>query len=1129
MSGWSAASGRSRNARYGPLDFQMRAALITFVLALVFMTSARPEAATAEELFASFRSPPPEAWPHVWWHWMNGNVSAEGAQLDLEWMQRVGVGGVHIFSGALGREPKVVDPPLSFMSAEWRDIFDDAVGTAHDAGMQVGIAGSPGWSQTGGTFVAPQDAMKKYVWSATDIVGGRRFRGALAKPPVATGPFLGLAKPSAAKNLKEDVYADALVVAFPTPPAEQTAPAVFTSIAGPIDLAPLAAGDLSQSISLPIGEGGSAWLQAAYPEPTRLSALTIAIPTGADVEILAGDTPAALRRVSGDRVPADSGVFHPAPQQTLAFAPVTARLFRVVLNALPPAEPLPDLPPVLAQRPPPPDAFTIGGFRLESGARVHRFEAKAGFQTTVKDSARTLPQPADAVVDPARVLNLTDRLQADGRLDWTPPPGRWTVLRFGWTLTGQTNGPAEPEATGLEVDKLDPAAVTRYIDDYLALYADATGGRLGGHGVGTLLTDSWEAGFQNWTPALLDELERRRGYDPVPYTPVLTGRVVESADVSERFLWDFRLTLKELLADAHYRVIADALHARGMTYYTEAAGDNPRVLGDGMSLKARADIPTAEYWYRNFASGPGQLSLKADLEEAASAAHVYGKRLVAAEALTVAAGNDPWSFSPRMMKPVADEIFARGVNRFLLHSSRHQPLIDAKPGMTLAIFGQYFSRNETWADDAAPWMTYLARTSHLLQQGRYVADVAYFYGEDRNLAELFEHRLNTDVPPGYRYDYVNREALLTLLSVRDGRIVTPSGMSYRILYLPRHVTRLTGQALRKIRDLVEAGAVLVGPRPAGGLGLATSDAEIARLADEIWGEDERRIAVRSVGAGRVYPTLEAALGGENIVPDHRLAARDDAELLVLHRRTDETDIYFVSNQKDRAESVRGAFRVTGKAPEIWRAASGTAAPASFETQGDVTVVPLRLEPHEAVFVVFHKPTHAEARAVAARRETPLATLQGPWALNFGPGPAAPSPRTFDELISWHELPDPTVKYFSGSATYRKTVEVERGWLERGRSVLLDLGVVRELAVVTVNGRPIGTAWHAPYRLDVTEALEPGRNELEVRVVNLWPNRLIGDEQPNAEPVTFAPISPYTASSPLLPSGLLGPVRLIGVE
>jgi hypothetical protein len=1090
---------------------------VTVASVFVILHSA-PVAAASDALAAGFVDPPPAAKPRVWWHWMSGNVSAEGARLDLEWMQRVGVGGVHAFSGQGRGVVPVVPKLLPFMSEGWKAVFRQSLDQAHAAGMEVGIAGSPGWSETGGPWVAPADAMKKYVWSELVVEGGRPVQVPLPQPPHATGPFQG----AAMEQPKGAAYGDAAVIAFPTPALEQPLPAAaWTTGAGPVDLSTIGSDALSATpVKLTPSAGTrEVWLEATYPRPVTLGAVAFGVAEGAAVRIEADDGQGGLRTVMTGQVEPPLGVVdHAAAQMSLSFAPVTTRRLRIVLS-----------PPALSVRgvlrAPRADAFSLTELRPIAGARVNGYEAKAGFVTSVPPKlGPTPPATAEGAVDRARVIDLTDRLRPDGTLDWTPPPGRWTVVRLGWSLTGKTNGPAEPSSTGLEVDKFDAVAVRRYLATYLEMYQQATGGRLGPSGIQTLLTDSWEAGFQNWTPAMLTEFRARRGYDATPFLPVLTGRVVESAETSERFLFDFRRTLKELASDNHYAVLARELKARGVGYYTEALGDSPRGLLDGMTVKARADIPTAEFWYRPFATGPGQPPLKADLEEAASAAHVYGKPLVAAESLTVGAPTDPWAFSPAMLKPVADEIFARGVNRMLIHESHHQPLVDAKPGLRMSIFGQFFNRNDTWAEEAGPWVSYLARTSYLLQQGRYVADVAYVYGEDRNLTELFLERVNTDVPKGYAYDYVNPEALLTLLSVRDGRIVTPSGMTYRVLFLGPGARRLTLPALEKIRDLVAGGAVLAAEKPVGGLGLASPDDEVRRIADEFWGEGSAE--GRAYGKGRVYASLAKALAAEGVAPDVAFAGQTlGAEILTSHRRTAEADIYFVSNQSAEAQSLRARFRVTGKAPEIWRAETGAREAISYAQVPGGVEAPLELAPKEALFVVFRRPATAAAWTAPPARRTPLATVSGDWRVSFEPGRGAPASATFDRLISWPQSTDPGIRYFSGRAVYRIDLNAEKAWLRRGRRLELDLGDVRELASVRVNGRRLGQAWHAPYVIDLTGALKPGRNRLEIEVVNLWPNRLIGDRQPGATPVAFAPGSPYGANSPLLPSGLLGPVRL----
>ena len=760
--------------------------------------------------------------------------------------------------------------------------------------------------------------------------------------------------------------------------------------------------------------------------------------------------------------------------------------------------------------------------------RINRFEAKAGFTSTFDFSRWPTPRvDASGIVDSKEVIDLTSHLHADGTLDWTPPAGHWTVLRFGYSLTGQTNAPAENPATGLEVDKLDPSLVRNYMEHYLGLYRDASGDKLGDAGVQNVLTDSWEAGVQNWTPSMLAQFKERRGYDAIGYIPALAGWVVDGANASDRFLWDFHRTLKDMLADNHYGTLARVMHEHHMGYYTEAEGDYPRAIGDGMTMKSRSDIPTGEFWYRPFSTDPGQPPLQADLEESASVAHVYGKRYAAAESLTVGAFSDPWSFSPAMLKPVADEIFAHGINRILLHESHHQPFLEKKPGLELGLFGQYFNRNDTWAEQAKPWVDYLARTSFMLQQGQYVADVAYFYGEDRNLSEIFLHRFNTEVPAGYAYDYINPEALMKLLTVRGGRIVTPSGMSYRVLYLPPYVDRLTLPALQKLRDLVSAGAILAGSKPIGGLGLSDDDRQIREIANMLWGNDERQTTAHSLGAGRVYRTSNLAdvLKAEGVRPDIKIEnSRPESKIMTLHRHAPGRDIYFISNQRNQPEDLTLETRTPGEAPEIWHAETGKSELASFHGAGNTVDTTVHLAPDEAIFLVF-RPARNRSASIPALQRSLLRSLTAPWSVQFESGRGAPASASLPTLLPWNESADPGIKYFSGHATYTQTLTLPSSFRKPHHRVLLNLGEVREIAEVSVNGSAWQTAWHGPYEFDVTDKLKSGRNTVSIRVTNLWPNRLIGDKQPGATKHTYAPQSPYGASSTLLRSGMMGPVNL----
>jgi hypothetical protein len=727
---------------------------------------------------------------------------------------------------------------------------------------------------------------------------------------------------------------------------------------------------------------------------------------------------------------------------------------------------------------------------------------------------------AGDIVDKAAVVDLTSKMRPNGRLDWTPPAGRWIVLRFGYSLTGAQNSPASPEATGLEVDKLDRTHVKAYFENYLDQYKNATGGLMGKRGLQYIITDSWEAGVANWTDRMFDEFAKRRGYDMRPWLPVLAGRVVESAEASDRFLWDFRKTLGDLTTENHYDQLTEILHARGLGRYTESHEGGRAFIGDGMDVKRSADVPMSATWLER----PGRASRQydADVHESASVAHIYGQNIVAAESLTVY--RNAWAYSPETLKSTADRMMVNGLNRFIIHTSVHQPVDDKIPGLGLGPFGQWFTRHETWAEMALPWTTYLSRSSFMLQQGRFVADIAYFYGEDSNVTALFGAKM-PDIPAGYRIDFVNADALINRLSVKEGRITTATGMDYRLLALDPNSRHMSLAVLRKIRDLVEAGAAVVGPKPIDSPSLADDQAEFRSIVDRLWGQ--------GAGKGKVFggATVAQALAALQVPPDFEYTRpREDTSLMFVHRALADGDLYWVVNGNTRVETLEASFRVKGKAPELWHAETGLVEPASYLIANGRTIVPLRLEPDDAVFVVFRKAATERGRALPEAAETDLATIAGPWDIAFQAGRGAPAKISLDRLISWSESSDPGIKYFSGTGTYTKTIEAPVEWFKDGARLWLDLGDVKNLAEVTVNGKPLGVLWKTPFRVDATSALKTGANTLEIKVANLWVNRLIGDKQPGVtKTYTYTAVEFYRADSPLLPSGLLGPVKIVRWE
>jgi hypothetical protein len=774
-----------------------------------------------------------------------------------------------------------------------------------------------------------------------------------------------------------------------------------------------------------------------------------------------------------------------------------------------------------------PTDYEIAELVLHSEPRVNRFEEKAAF-TTLPDLYKfATPEisAADAI-QKADVIDLTSKMHPDGTLDWTPPAGEWVILRFGYSLLGITNHPATAEATGLEVDKLNRGYVKNYMDHYLDSYKNTVGAdMMGARGVKYVITDSWEAGAQNWTDDMIAQFTKRRGYDPRPWMPVLTGHIVGSAAESDRFLWDLRKTIADLTADEHYGQVEASLKERGMGHYGESHESGRAFIADGMEVKKLNEVPMSAMWTQRPGVNEEQYAYNADDRESASVGHIYGQNLAAAESMTAAAA--PWAWSPATLKPTADKEFAEGINRFVIHCSVHQPLIGKAPGLGLGPFGQWFNRNETWAQDAAPWVSYLARTSYMLQQGHFGADLLYYYGEDSNVTAIFSDK-SPDVPHGYGYDFLNADALLHMLNVKDGMITTGSGMSYRVLALDPYASHMSLPVIRKLRELVNDGGIVVGSKPMSTPSLADDEKEFQSIADELWGSGTGEHAV---GKGRVYAgqTLTEAFAALKLAPDLDYSKPEsDTSLLFVHRKLDDGDVYYVDNRNDRDEQVDVTFRVDGKQPELWHADTGAIEPASYTISNGTTKVPLHLEPWGTVFVVFRKAATGDSHVLPPVTEAKLGTLEGPWQVSFQPDRGAPATTTFDRLASLSENTDAGVKYFSGTATYTKTLTVQKAWIKPGAHLWIDLGEVKNLADVSVNGKSLGTVWHSPYRVDATSALKPGENQVVVKVTNAWVNRLIGDQQPGATKYTFTVIHPYKANSPLLPSGLLGPVQLVSV-
>jgi len=1090
----------------------LRNYLLKMFLTVCLFFATQNAQAQETSLYRSFVNPPAVARPHLWWHWMNGNITKDGIYKDLMWMHRIGIGGFHHFDAGL-ETPQIVEKRLEYMAPEWKDAFSYAVHLADSLGMEMAVASSPGWSSTGGPWVTPEQAMKKLVWRELDVKGGITYRGMLPPPYTATGYFQNFNSSVHAPFVSGNevtYYKDIAVVAvkcLPTDRSMVSLGATATTLGGEVSLRTLTDGDLTTAVQLPCDEkNGYTWIQYAFSKPQTIRAISVvdgrfrnewaSVPADVNKHLEAGDDGIVFRKVCD--IPSGG-----ASQQTITIPPTRAKYFRIRFDNVPQKK-----------------VTEVAELQLYTIDRVNHAEEKAGFATP--PDLELYPTPADASATALNdVVVLTDKVDSTGRLVWKVPKGNWRIYRFGYSLTGKKNHPASPEATGLEVDKQDAQAVHDYLNYYLSTYNDASKQMLGKSGLRSMLIDSYESGWETWTPKMEQEFERRRGYSLVKWLPVLTGQLIGSADRSERFLWDWRKTIGELITENLYAQVDSILAARGMSTYYETHENGRLYLADGMEAKSKGDIPMAAMWYQPTDAATTSMS-ESDIRESASVAHLYGKPIVAAESMTAnGLYSGAYVFYPGNLKPVADLEIANGVNRFFIQECAHQPVDDKRPGLGLMMYGPWFNRHDTWAEWAKPWTDYLARSSYMMQQGRSVADILYYYGEDNNITGLFAH-VHPDIPAGYNFDYINADALTRIITFRNGRLTAPSGMQYRLLVLDKNARKMSLPVLRTLARLAREGALICGQVPELMPSLTGDGLEFARLVREVFYS----------GRPNVYNYASAAtvLRANGILPDVVVSEGNGAEGAAahwryVHRTTDNAEIYWLNNRTDRSRSLTVTCRTAGMKPLLWHPETGQTEELSYRVGRDATTIYLDMVPNDAVFVVFQGKAQPAEQQLPARRITPVCQIGTNWQVTFRDNMPTEKTLVMPRLQSYTEQSDPDIKYYSGRAVYRNRFLLPSFPLKAARYVL-NLGKVGCMAQVIVNGRRQRILWKAPYTVDITDALQKGDNRIEVEVINLWANRLIGDCQPNnPKRYTYTGFPFYKADSPLLPSGLLGPVEL----
>jgi hypothetical protein len=898
-------------------------------------------AEAAGMLETAFRQPPPGAHAKTWWHWMNGNITAEGITLDIEAMKRVGIRGFQIFQVGTGIPKGLVD----YSSAEHTQLLHHAAKEAERLGMEFDIMNCPGWSSSGGPWNTPEFSMKQFTWSETLVRGGQRVVAELKQPLTKLG-----------------YYRDAFVLAFPALEGErqsweQTLSRARTN-AGAVDRGVLIYADPRIGVELRPTPDKPAFLLLEFSEPFEARSLTaygVPIPGApppsheheqTPIWLEASDDGAEFRKV-GDLDWGDSGEESVEFPATASFPAVRAKFYRILTW----------------------HAGRITDLRMSGAARIPHWTRKALFTRTPGFGADAVEVPRGSVIDPSKVLDITQYMDSESRLSWDAPEGTWMVLRIGQTTTGVQNHPAPDGGWGLECDKYSREAYDFHFDHFFGELLEALG-PLAAQGLAGGLIDSYETGMQNWTREFPQEFAKRRGYELLKYLPVMTGRVVQSTEVSERFLWDIRRTCADLMGDYYYGRFAERLHQNKMKAYAEPYSGGPF---DELQSGSHLDVPMGEFWV-------GQGNNNYSVKLAGSIGHVFGKPVIGCESFTGDEVFAKWQNYPYQMKGQGDLMYTQGLNQYIFHRNAMQPHPTALPGMTMGPWGWENDRTNSLYGGFAGWYEYAARSQNMLRQGTLVADLIYYIGVEVPVdTPVYPEQLKPTPPEGYYYDVANEEAILTRMKAQNGAIVLPDGLSYRVLILPED-KRLNLEVLHKVRDLVKEGIALVGPKPEANPGLTgypASDTELRQIADEVWGDlNGTSVRERSCGKGRVFWGLPLAtvLDKLGIKPDCAITSRSgDAPINFIHRRAEDAEVYFVANRRRRAEDVVCTFRVKDKQPELWNPETGEITPLNvYDKSDDGIRVPLRLEPAQSVFVVFRSPAAARHLRSIAKDNKPIA-------------------------------------------------------------------------------------------------------------------------------------------------------------
>ncbi len=1083
--------------------------------------------ASKPDLLQLFQKPPGSAKPWVLWYWMQAAITKKAVTADLEAMKQAGIGGAYLVTIKPAANPPFIDPPVEQLTPEWWEMVKFAMNEADRLGLKMGMHVSDGFALAGGPWITPEMSMQKVVWTETYIKGGKTYNDTLQRPESYKG-----------------YYKDIAVLAYPSLPGsgvstKTVVPKVTTSLAG-TDVQFLVEPKSKKSFS----SGEPCWIQFEFEQPFTCRSMVIHTNSpnyqSERLTVMVSEDGRNFRKITQLQPPRHGWQDNDA-EVTQAIVPTTAKYFRLVYDkegSEPGAE---DLDFAKWKQ-----SLKITGVELSGQPRIGQYEGKTGEVWRVSKSTTATELPDVTCIPKDKIINITDKLDANGRLHWNAPAGDWTILRVGHTSTGHTNATGG-KGSGLECDKFSPEATELQFKNWWGKTYDMLGPKVADRTLKMFYIDSWECGSQNWSKNFAQEFKQRRGYDLISYLPVMAGMPVQSADESEKVLADVRQTIAELIVDKFYTTLERLAHERGRTFTAESVA--PTMVSDGMMHYQKADIPMGEFWLNSPTHDKPN-----DMLDAISGGHIYGKNIIQSESFTEL--RTMWDEHPAMLKSLADRNLALGVNRLTFHVNTLNPWIDRKPGLTLDGIGLFMQRDQTWYKQSRAWITYLQRCQALLQQGHPVVDIAVFTGEQTPRRSMLPDRLiptlpglfgaervacekerlaNTGLPMrtmpigvnsganmvgaedlidplrGYKYDSFNLDALMRLATVRNGRIELPGGASYKVLVIPGNTQMLPNGTVRsakviaRLNELVAQGATIIYHANAGPV-------------------------LTQAGKGKVItgPFEKDDLSSLSLPRDMQVTENDGQyakNVSWSHRKDGNVDIYFISNQTNHPRDLRVSLRESGRSPELWDALTGIATSAGDWKQANGrTELPIKLEPSGSVFVVLRNKVKTGPKGNNWPVAQTLQTLEPAYTVTFDQqlgGPKAPV--KWDNLQDWSKQADTTIKYYSGTATYDQTFNY-KGDAKSITNVWLDLGKVNNVAEVFVNGVDCGIAWTAPYRVNISKALKPGINKLRIAVTNTWANRLMGDHDlPKEKQITWTNAPYRLEGKPLLPAGLMGPV------